>query len=160
MVPFGCRYGPTTTQLRIGNSELAFALRLRLGLPVLPGHHDPFAYRRLADNRSLRLHSRRRGLIAAWRQVFLEAVGQVPRIIVPGLGVASGAPLVCDVTCVTVVTAKGAAWPGCLMRTVVWSSGRSRKTPPPTVKYKLPALVVYAVSEWRCLGDGVTIRYG
>ena len=115
------------------------ALRLRLGLPTNVDPRDPFGYRRLADGSGLRLHARHRGLVAAWRQVFLEAGGQVPRrnverllrnthvtvppgdqrrldLVVPGLGVARGVPLFCDATCVTPVTMRGTARPGCLLR--------------------------------------------
>ena len=129
---------PTSQQLRLSSFDMVSALRLRLGLPINPESSDSMGYRRLADHRSQRLHARHRGLVAAWRQVFMEAGGHVPRrnverllrnthvpglppgdmrrldLVVPGLNVARGLPLFCDVTCVTVITARGRARPGCL----------------------------------------------
>ena len=76
---------------------------------------DPHGFRRLADNLGARLHARHAGMIAAWRQVFVEAGGAVPDrniermlrdthvpvpagdtrrldLIVPGLNIADGLP--------------------------------------------------------------------
>ncbi len=137
---------PSTEQLRLTNAEMLCALRRRLGLAVLAdapvcngrGCHqrvDAHGHHRLACNRSGRAHGRHRGLIAAWRQVFVEAGGAVPDrnikrmlrdthvpvppgdmrrldLVVPGLGVDRGLPLFCDVTCVTPITARGFARPG------------------------------------------------
>ena len=73
----------------------------------------------------------------AWRQVFVEAGGSVPRrnverllrdtpvvvppddqrrldLVVPGTGLHRGVPLLCDATCVTPITGTGLARPGCL----------------------------------------------
>ena len=82
---------------------------------------DAHGYRRLADNIGYRLNVRHTALIAACRQVFIEAGGQVPDrniermlrnsyvsvspddsrrldLIVPGLNVDRGRPLFCDAT--------------------------------------------------------------
>ena len=69
---------PTTSHLRIADSELLCAVRRRLGLAVLFQGPDPHGFRRLADNTGARLHARHTVMIAAWRQVFHEAGGQVP----------------------------------------------------------------------------------
>ena len=84
-----------------------------------------------------RNHARHRALVQAWRQVFLEAGGSVPRrnverllrdtgvpvpagdtrrldMVVHGLGVYRGLPLLCDVFCVSPVTGAGSARPGAL----------------------------------------------
>jgi len=84
-----------------------------------------------------RNHARHRGIVQAWRQVLIEAGGHVPRrnvermlrdtgvpvppddtrrldLVVAGLGVFGGLPLLCDVFCVSPVTGAGAARPGCL----------------------------------------------
>ena len=121
------------------NSELYSIIRLRLGIVINPKSEDPLGYRRLADNRSLRLHARHRSLVTAWRQVFVEAGGHVPPrnierllrnthipvarannrrldLVVPGLNIYQGRSLFCDATCVTVITGRGAARPGCLTR--------------------------------------------
>ena len=129
---------PSTEQLRLTNSEMLCALRRRLGLAVLADapvcngrgcnqRVDAHGHHRLACNRSGRAHGRHRGLIAAWRQVFVEAGGAVLRdthvpvppadmrrldLIVPGLGVDRGLPLFCDVTCVTPITGRGFARSG------------------------------------------------
>ena len=129
---------PTSQHLHLTSTDIVSALRFRLGLPINPQASDPMGYRRLADNRSVRLHTRHRGLVAAWRQVFVEAGGHVPKrnverllrhthipglspddmrrldLVVPGLNVARGVPLFCDATCVTVITGRGHARPGCL----------------------------------------------
>ena len=112
---------PTTSHLRIADSELLCAVRRRLGLAVLFQGPDPHGFRRLADNTGARLHARHTVMIAAWRQVFHEAGGQVPDrnvermmvwthspvppgdqqrldLVVPGLNVNRGLPLFCDVT--------------------------------------------------------------
>ena len=112
---------PTTEQLRLKNSLLCCAVRRRLGLAVNFQGPDAHGYRRLADNTGARLNVRLAALIAAWRQVFIEAGGQVPDrniermlrnsyvpvspdgsrrldLIVPGLNVDRGRPLFCDAT--------------------------------------------------------------
>ena len=98
---------------------------------------DPFGYHRLACNFAGRAHARHFGLVQGWRQVFVEAGGSVPRrnverllrdtpivvpatdtrrldLVVPGTGIFRGVPLLCDATCVSPVTRRGFARPGCL----------------------------------------------
>jgi hypothetical protein len=137
---------PTSDSLRLSTTELQCALRRRLGLPVsavaercegCSRQLDAYGHHRMACTRTGRLHARHKGLLAAWRQVFVEAGGSVPRrnverllrhthvptppgdqrrldLIVPGLGIERGLPLFCDVTCVTPISCNGAARPGCL----------------------------------------------
>ena len=132
---------PTSEALRLSNTELLIALRLRLGLQVpqdgarceaCGANLDPLGYHRLTCTRTARLHVRHRGLMQAWRQVFVEAGGSVPRrqverllqdcnvrlatghqrrldLVVTNVGVARGLPLLCDVTCVAPVTGAGTA---------------------------------------------------
>ena len=103
------------------NSEFACQMRFRLGLAVHFEGPDPHGFRRLADNRGGRLNARHNGVLAAFRQVLLEAGGHIPLsnverllrtthvpvpvndlrrmdLIVPGLNVARGLPLFCDAT--------------------------------------------------------------
>ena len=117
------------------DDELQSALRLRLGLATCFDGPDPFGYRRLAENLGGRTNARHKTLIAAWRQVFLEAGGEVPDrnverllrrtnvpvpdgdqrrldLIVPGLNVARGLPLFCDVTIVSPISRDGRPRPG------------------------------------------------
>ena len=137
---------PCSQQLCLTNEEMMCAVRRRLGLAVLADapvcngrgcrcRVDPHGHHRLACNRSGRAHARHRGLVAAWRQVFVEAGGSVPDrnverllrdthvpvpahdmrrldLIVPGLAVDRGLPLFCDVTCVTPIAARGYARSG------------------------------------------------
>ena len=116
---------PTSEQLHLKDSLLSCAVRRRLGLAVCYQGPDAHGYRRLADNTGARLNVRHTALIAAWRQVFVEAGGQVPDrnierllrnshvpvspddlrrldILVPGLNVDRGRPLFCDATVVNI----------------------------------------------------------
>ena len=80
---------PSTPALRMSAEELLCALRLRLGLPVAyDGGRcsacrvclDAHGYHRMVCNRSGGAHARHRHLVQAWRQVFIEAGGRVPRL--------------------------------------------------------------------------------
>ena len=122
---------PTSPQTCFDNMELSCAMRRRLGLAVIFEGPDPHGHRRLADNLGGRLNARHTVLIAAWRQVFSEAGGQVPDrnvermlvdthvpvpeddtrrldLVVPGLNVARGLPLFCDVTVLSPLSRTGA----------------------------------------------------
>ena len=121
---------PTTDQLQLKDSLLSCAVRRRLGLAVCYQGPDAHGHRRLADNTGARLNVRHTALIAAWRQVFVEAGGQVPDrnierllrnshvpvppddlrrldILVPGLNVDRGRPLFCDATVLSPLTRSG-----------------------------------------------------
>ena len=69
---------PTSSQTSFTDPELNCAMRRRLGLAVAFEGPDPHGHRRLADNLGARLNARHTVLIAAWRQIFAEAGGQVP----------------------------------------------------------------------------------
>ena len=81
------------------------------------------------------MHARHSSLIAAWRQVFIEAGGQVPKrnvermlrstwvrvpewdnrrldLIVSGLNIDRGMPLFCDVTVISPISRLSTARPG------------------------------------------------
>ena len=96
---------------------------------------DAHGHHRVSCTRTARLHARHRTLVTAWRQVFQEAGGQVPTrnverllrdthvpvpphdnrrldLIVPGLAVHRGLPLLCDATCVTPISGAGFARSG------------------------------------------------
>ena len=181
--------GPSTEQLRFTNSEMSCALRWRLGLSVLADASvcngrgcnqrvDAHGHRRLACNRSGRAHGRHRGLIAAWRQVFVEAGGSVPDrnigrmlrdthvpippadmrrldLIVLGLGVDRGLPLFCDVTCVTPIT--GRVSPGLGRRR---STGPSCVTPRATTwRTTYREVVESGLGSLLCLGCEVFGRW-
>ena len=118
----------------MSNQIFRCAIRRKLGLAInfegdLHGHH------RLTSNLGARLHTRHTLLCNAWRQVFVEAGGQVPDrnverllrttnvpvpsgdqrrldLIVPGLNVYEGLPLFCDATIVSSLTGCGRARPG------------------------------------------------
>ena len=126
---------PTTSQLKMTDSEFACCMRFRLGVATNFEGPDPHGFRRLADNRGGRLHARHTGMLAGWRQIFAEAGGHVPDrniermlrdthvpveptdarrldCIVPGLNVAGGLPLFCDVTVISPVSRNGEPRPG------------------------------------------------
>ena len=107
-------------------------MRRRLGLAVVFEGPDPHGHRRLADNLGARLNARHDVLVAGWRQVFVEAGGQVPDrnvervlsnthvptwpgdtrrldLVVPGLNVARGLPLFCDATILSPLSRLGQA---------------------------------------------------
>ena len=117
------------------NDEFAACVKFRLGLAIHYEGPDPHGFQRLADNRGGRLNARHSFLLAVWRQVFLEAGGQVPDrnierclrdthvpvppedgrrldLVVPGLNVARGLPLFCDVTIVSPISRNGDPRPG------------------------------------------------
>ena len=100
---------------------------------------DSKGYHRVTCGRTARLHVRHRGWVNAWRQVFLEAGGQVPKrnverllrdttvtvpaedlrrldLVVTGTSLYRGVPLLCDVFCVSPVTGKDQARSGCISR--------------------------------------------
>ena len=110
--------------------EFQCAVRSRLGLTVCLDGADPHGHRRCADNLGARMNARHTVMIAAWRQVLVEAGGQIPDrnvervlarthvpvpqgdlrrldLVVPGLNVARGLPLFCDVTVISPVTRSG-----------------------------------------------------
>ena len=53
-------------------------VRMRLGLAVCTDGPDAFGYYRLADGLEGRRHARHQAVVSAWRQVFVEAGGEVP----------------------------------------------------------------------------------
>ena len=113
----------------------SWIVRFRLGLAVHFDGPDPHGFRRLADNTGGRLNARHSGMLAAWRQVLVEAGSPIPArnvermlrdthvpvppddgrrldIIAPGLNVAHGLPLFCDVTVISPVSRRGQPRPG------------------------------------------------
>jgi hypothetical protein len=120
----------------------AFRRRLGLGLGADAGTCegcrralDIHGHHRSACPRTARLHARHRYMVSAWRQVLQEAGGHIPArnverlmrdthlpigpsdnrrmdLVVPGLSVARGVPLFCDITCVSPITGSGLARPG------------------------------------------------
>ena len=80
---------PSSDALKLRNTEMLIAMRFRLGMsvPREPALRcegcrqllDSKGYHRVTCGRTARLHVRHRGLVNAWRQVFLEAGGQVPK---------------------------------------------------------------------------------
>ena len=121
------------------NATFLCSLRRRLGLAVLAAplpcegcgrSNDAHGHHRCACTRAARLHDRHRGLNTAWRQVFVEAGGNVPDrnvermlrntnvpvppdcnlrvdLVVPGLSIERGLPLFCDATCISPITGRG-----------------------------------------------------
>ena len=112
------------------DSEFQCAVRSRLGLTVCLDGPDPHGHRRCADNLGDRMNARHTAMIVAWRQVLLEAGGQIPDrnlervlarthvavppgdlrrldLVVPGFNVARGLPLFCDVTVIRPIARNG-----------------------------------------------------
>ena len=104
----------------------------RLGLAVLFDGGDSHGHYNLARSEGGRTNARHTGLVHVWRQIFIEAGGQVPDrnverllrqshlpvpaddlrrldLIVPGLNVHHGLPLFCDITILSPITRKGTA---------------------------------------------------
>lgn len=126
---------PATGALTFQDDDLLCLMRMRIGLAICVDGPDPHGYYRLADSYGGRTHARHKAVIAAWRQVFVEAGGEVPDqnvermlrnthvpveeysnlrvdLVVPGLNVANGLPLFCDVTVVSPLTHHGRPRPG------------------------------------------------
>ncbi len=129
---FAC---PITPGLRFADTELQFAVRRRLGVAACFEGPDPHGHCRLATSLGGGMQARHSTMIVAWRQVFIEAGGQVPQrnvertlrstwvrapewdarrldLVVPGLNVERGMPLFCDVTIISPISRSGAARPG------------------------------------------------
>ena len=110
-------------------------MKVRLGLAVSFDGPDAHGFQHLADNRGGRLNARHSGMLAGWRQVLVEAGGHIPDrnverllhdthvpvpaadmrrldLVVPGLNVARGLPLFCDVTVISPVSRNGQPRPG------------------------------------------------
>ena len=126
---------PTTDALTFSCVEFQVAMRRRLGLAIAFEGPDSHGHGCLTTNIDGRLNFRHTAWLTGWRQVLVEAGGQVPDrnvertlarthvpvppgdtrrldIVVPGLNVARGLPLFCDVTVVCPLTAGGQARPG------------------------------------------------
>ena len=109
-------------------------MRHRLGIAVTIDGPDPHGHRRLVESVGGCTSARHTAMKAAWRQVFVEAGGQVPDrnvermlstthvpvpegdrrridLVVPGLNVARGRPLFCDITVILPVTRNGGPRP-------------------------------------------------
>ena len=125
---------PGTEAMTFLDDELRAAIRGRLGLAVTIDGPDPHGHRRLAESLGGRTHARHTTAVAAWRQVFVEAGGEVPDrnvermlaathvpvppgdmrrldLVVPGLNVARGLPLFCDITVLTPISRRGGPRP-------------------------------------------------
>ena len=179
---------PTSPGLVFQNFELLVSLRFRLGLSI-PRELaqrceacrqllDLRGYHRITCTRSARLHTRHKGLIRAWLQIFAEAGAAVPRrnvermlrdtpvpvpagdqrrldMVVSGTGLFRGLPLLCDVFCVSPITGLGRARSGCLTvngGAVESAARRCRETDYPEVDKsgvaKLCALGVEIFGRW------------
>eukprot|EP00973_Karenia_brevis_P069252 9628882-Karenia_brevis.AAC.1 len=130
MGPFASAWlivSPTSDGLKLRDTELQCAMRRRLGIAVTFEGEDPHGHAQLTDNLGARLNARHSGMLAAWRQVFSEAGGQVPDrnmerllrnthipvspddlrrldIVVAGLTVVRGLPIFCDITVVSPIS--------------------------------------------------------
>ena len=126
---------PSTKALTLDDEDFLCLVRMRLGLAVCIDGPDAHGYHRLADSYGGRTHARHKAVIAAWRQVFVEAGGEVPDcnvermlrrthvpvpddsqlrvdLVVPGLNVAEGLPLFCDITVLSPLSHSGRPRPG------------------------------------------------
>jgi hypothetical protein len=126
---------PRTDALRFSNQELLIAMRRRLGVAISFEGPDAHGHASLATNVGARMNARHTEYNASWRQVLVEAGGQIPDrneermlrntyvpvdpadtrrldFVVPGLNVARGLPLFIDGTVVTPLSGAGMARPG------------------------------------------------
>ena len=126
---------PTSQALALTDVDFHCVMRMRLGLAVCLDGPDPHGYHRLADNLGGRTNARHKVVVASWRQVFVEAGGEVPDrnverllrntwipvadhnqqrmdLVVNGLNVQRGLPLFCDVTVVSPLSHRGLPRPG------------------------------------------------
>jgi len=121
---------PRSDALKLITFELNTAMRRRLGLAVTFDGLDTHGHAALTTNVGARFNARHSGWLSGWRQVLTEAGGQIPDrnverllrnthipiaqsddrrldLVVPGLNVAQGRPLFCDVTVVIPITGTG-----------------------------------------------------
>ena len=126
---------PTTDGLQFTNEEIQCGVRRRLGIGIITGSPDPHGHALLATSLGGRTQARHTEMVAAWRQVLVEAGAIIPDkniervlhrthipvpqhyqrridIIAPCLNIAQGLPLFCDVTVLSPISANGAARPG------------------------------------------------
>ena len=105
-------------------------MRRRLGIAISFEGPDPHGHGSLTTNEEARLNARHTSWLVGWRQVMTEAGGNVPDrnvermlrnthvpvppadtrrldLVVPGLNVARGLPLFCDVTVLCPLTQSG-----------------------------------------------------
>ena len=126
---------PFSAALDMPDDLFRCCVKHRLGLAVLFDGVDSHGHHNLASGDGGRTNARHTGLVHIWRQIFIEAGGQVPDrnverllrnshipvppddlrrldLIVPGLNVHRGLPLFCDVTILSPITRKGHARSG------------------------------------------------
>jgi hypothetical protein len=126
---------PTTDALTFANTDFQCVIKWRLGIAVRIDGSEAHGYSSMCDNRGARLNARHSGLLAAWKQVLVEAGGTIPDrneermlinthvpvrpddhrrldLIVPGLNAERGLPLFCDITVISPLTRVGAARAG------------------------------------------------
>ena len=125
---------PTTDILVLQNPHMLCGIRRRLGIGVICDGGDPHGHAKMTTNDNSRLNTRHTWMVSAWRQVFTEAGALIPDrnverllrqthipvppgdtrrldLVVPGLNVARGLPLFCDITVVSPITRRGGPRP-------------------------------------------------
>ena len=121
---------PTCDSLTFTNAEMQITMKRRLGMAISFEGPDTHGYRSLATNIGGRFNARHTSWLCSWRQVLTEAGGHTPDrnvermlhnthvpvppadgrrldLVVPGLNVARGLPLFCDVTVLSPLTGSG-----------------------------------------------------
>ena len=121
---------PSTEALQLRNIEMMIAMKRRLGLAVNFEGLDRHGHAALATNNGSRFNARHTGWLNGWKQVLGEAGGSIHDrnverllrrthipvpgdddrrldLVVPGLNVAGGRPLFCDVTVVSPISGNG-----------------------------------------------------
>ena len=169
---------PTTDALCFDDGELRFAVRRRLGLAVCYDGPDAHGHYRLAVSLGGGMHARHSTLIAAWKQVFMEAGGHVPHrnierllrttwvsvpqwdqrrldLVVPGLTVERGLPLFCDVTVISPISRSGQARPGASNR-----GGNLLEAAERNNDATYHEVVTSSIASLQCLGCEVYGRWG
>ena len=126
---------PTTEALTMADPDFQIAVRRRLGIATCMEGPDPHGHSKLATAFGGGMQARHSKLLTAWKQIFIEAGGQIPRrnverllrttwvrvpswdnrrldLVVAGLSVSRGLPLFCDVTILSPITRAGQARAG------------------------------------------------
>ena len=126
---------PTTEASTFTNEDLLRAVRRRLRVAVVFDGPDPHGHAFLASGEGGRTDTRHKEVVAAWRQVLIEAGGAIPDrnaermlsrtnipvqpedrrrldLVVPCHNVAGSLPLFCDITVLSPIARNDTARPG------------------------------------------------
>ena len=157
---------------------MSCAIRRRLSIAVRYDGGDQHGHSTLTTYLGARLNSRHTWLLTAWRQVLVEAGGHIPDrnverllrcthipvppgdnrrldLIVPGLNIAHGLPLFCDVTFFSPISGNGAPRPGTSNR-----GGKLLQTAETINNHTYNDVIASGLGSLQCLGCEVYGRWG